>query len=183
MSDTTPRQRGERRLFDTGFFLMAALAGLAGALVWTQQGWLAFRDILLADVGFAIALLPKIAGGIVLATALGILLPRERVLRAVGPDSGVTGLGIAMVAGAVIPGGPSVIYPLAVSLMASGADIGAAVAMISAWVLLSVNRTVIWELSFIPADLVLLRVLLTLPLPIILGLLVRTSIRTLRITP
>lgn len=60
-------------------------------------------------------------------------------------------------------------YPLAAGLLASGADVGAAVAMISGWVLLSVYRTLVWELSFLPADLVALRLLLTLPLPLVLG--------------
>lgn len=41
--------------------------------------------------------------------------------------------------------------------------------MISGWVLLSVYRTLVWELSFLPADLVALRLLLTLPLPLVLG--------------
>ena len=171
-----PRQR----LFDTGFYVVAGIAVVAGAMVWRLEGPARFWDILGTDLLFAAALLPKIAGGILLATALAILLPKERVLKAVGPESGLRGLCIAMIAGAVIPGGPSVTYPLAVGLMASGADLAAAITMISSWVLLSVNRTVIWELSFIPADLVLLRVLLTLPVPILLGLLVRGTVRAVR---
>lgn len=161
---------------DIGFAIVLALAVVAGIGVWVVQGPAAFFDILRADMGFALILLPKIAGGIIFAITLGIVLPKDRVLRAVGPDSGWRGLTIATLAGAVIPGGPSVMFPLATGLLASGADLGAAVAMISGWVLLSVNRTLVWELSFIPVDLVGLRLLLTLPVPLLLGYAARAAV-------
>lgn len=162
-----------RRPFDTGFLVVAALAVVSGAGVWVRQGPEVFAEILLADLGFAAALLPKIAGGILLATAIGMALPRDKVLRLVGPDSGVKGLVIAMAAGALIPGGPAVTFPLTASLMAAGADIAAGVTMVTGWVLLSLNRTLVWELSFLPHDLVALRILLTLPVPILAGLALR----------
>lgn len=98
---------------DLGFAIVLAIAGFGGIGVWWLQGPAAFFDILLTDLGFAAMLLPKIAGGILLAITLGMILPKDKVLRAVGPDSGWRGLGIATLAGAVIPGGPSVMYPLA----------------------------------------------------------------------
>lgn len=169
-AETAPPRR---RVFDAGFAVVAGLAVTSGAAVWATQGAAEFWRILRADLGFAAMLLPKIVGGIFLATALALVLPRERVRRAVGPESGVMGLAIATLAGAAIPGGPSVTYPLAVGLLASGADLGAAVALVSAWLLLGLNRTLIWELSFIPADLVVLRYLLTLPAPVVMGLAMR----------
>jgi hypothetical protein len=54
-------------------------------------------------------------------------------------------------------------------LLAAGADLGAGIALVSGWVLLGLNRTLIWEFSFLPADFVLLRVALSLPVPILLG--------------
>ena len=76
-------------------------------------------------------------------------------------------------AGALFPGGPAVTFALTAGLITSGADIAAGVAMVSGWVLLSANRTLIWELSFLPAHFVGLRVLMTLPVPILLGLAIR----------
>jgi len=69
------------------------------------------------------------------------------------------------VASAVIPGGPSATIPLVAGLMAAGAG----VALFSAWVLYELNRTLIWELSFLPAHLVGLRVLVCLPVPVLVG--------------
>lgn len=183
MTDPTRPPRSRRPLIDTGFLIVLAVALLGGIGVWVLQGPQAFFAILLTDMGFAAILLPKIAGGIVLAVTLGMILPKDKVLRAVGPESGIGGLAIAMLAGAVIPGGPSVMFPLAASMMVSGADIGAAIAMISGWVLLSANRTLVWELSFIPVDLVVLRLLLTLPVPVLLGVAARLVTKRVRTQP
>lgn len=163
----------ERRMVDGGLIFVTALLCLSGAAVWITRGPERFFDLLWSDLGFALMLMPKIFGGILLATALGLSLPRARVLALIGPDSGWRGLMIAAVAGAVMPGGPHVIYPLTLALIAAGADLAAGVTIVSAWVLLSLNRTLVWELSFIPVEFVAMRFLLTLPVPVLLGLVVR----------
>ncbi|MDP3342391.1 hypothetical protein [Frigidibacter sp.] len=160
-------------MIDGGLIFVTALLCLSGVGVWITRGPERFFDLLWSDLGFALILLPKIFGGILLATALGLSLPRARVLALIGPDSGWRGLMIAAVAGAVMPGGPHVIYPLTVALMAAGADMAAGVTIVSAWILLSLNRTLVWELSFIPVEFVAMRFLLTLPVPVMLGLVVR----------
>ena len=101
------------------------------------------------------------------------LLPREKVAGWVGPDSGTRGLIYAALAGAVIPGGPMMTFPLAAGMLAAGADLAAALNCVTAWSLYGLNRTLIWELSFLHADLVALRVAICRPLPVLLGLAVR----------
>lgn len=166
--DTRPQRPAvstphKRRMVDSGLIFVTVLLCLSGAGVWITRGPDRFLNLLWFDLGFAVTLLPKILGGIVLATALGLSLPRERVVTLIGPDSGWRGLTIAAAAGAVMPGGPLVIYPLTLALIASGADIAAGVTIVLAWILLSLNRTLVWELSFIPADVVALRFFMTLP--------------------
>lgn len=173
MQNSSADTRSRHGRIDPGFAVVVAITLVSGVAVWVLKGPDEFLDILRRDGTLALVLLPKIAGGILLATALGLALPRQRVLQLVGPDSGVAGLAIAAAAGAVIPGGPAVTFPLAASLMAAGADLAAGVAMVTGWVMLSLNRTIVWELSFLPPDLVALRVALTLPVPVILGLVVR----------
>lgn len=167
-------------MIDGGLIFVTLLLCASGTAVWITQGAARFFDLLWADLGLALAVLPKIAGGIILATAIGLSLPRGRVLALIGPDSGWRGLVIATIAGAVIPGGPSVIYPLTLGLMAAGADLGAGMAIVSGWVLLSLNRTLVWELSFLPVELVALRFALTLPGPVILGMVTRALVRRRR---
>ena len=64
-------------------------------------------------------------------------------------------------------------FPLAAGMLAAGADLAAALNCVTAWSLYGLNRTLIWELSFLHADLVALRVAICLPLPVLLGLAVR----------
>jgi uncharacterized membrane protein YraQ (UPF0718 family) len=61
-------------------------------------------------------------------------------------------------------------------LLASGADRGAAIAFISAWLLVGINRAIIWEMPFFGPDFVLFRFLISLPLPVLLGLLARAPV-------
>ncbi|ARE41644.1 hypothetical protein RGUI_3503 [Rhodovulum sp. P5] len=166
-----------RKLIDGSFLFVLALAIASGLGVLWLKGAERFWDILGRDLGFALMLMPKIAAGVLIASALPFLLPHDKVLRFVGPESGTRGLIIAALAGSVFPGGPSVTYPLTIGLMAAGADLGAGVALVSGWVLLGLNRTVIWELSFLPPEFVLLRVLLSLPAPILFGWAVRHAMR------
>ena len=116
-----------------------------------------------------VVLTPKILCGFFVAVALPILVPRAQLLRWVGQESGLRGLVIAALAGAVVPGGPMMIFPIAASLLAAGAKLALVVAFVTAWSLYGLNRTLIWEMSFLHIDFVLLRVAICLPFPILAG--------------
>ena len=68
-----------------------------------------------------------------------------------------------------LPGGPLTIYPVAGAFLVLGADIGTAVAFITAWNLLGYNRALIWELPFFGAEFVGWRIVIALPLPLLAG--------------
>ncbi|MCA3667061.1 MAG: permease, partial [Methylobacterium sp.] len=85
-------------------------------------------------------------------------------------------LAIAALIGTLFPAGPFTIFPLAAVLMVSGADRGAALAFVSGWLLLGINRAVIWEMPFFGTDFVLFRFLVSLPMPVLLGLAARAAI-------
>ena len=127
-------------------------------------------------LGFLAVLLPKIGLGLFVAASIPLLLPRERISAWIGRESGMRGLALASAAGALLPGGPSMVFPLAAALLAAGADLGAGLAFVTGWSLLSLNRTLIWELSFLDWHLVGLRVLLSLPAPLLVGLAARALI-------
>jgi uncharacterized membrane protein YraQ (UPF0718 family) len=145
--------------------------------VFLRDGAEKFLAILSNDLWLFSGMLPKMAAGCLIAAFVTRLLPREVVARVVGGESGLTGLLIAIVMGAVLPGGPLTIYPVAGAFLLLGADVGTAVAFITAWNLLGYNRALIWELPFFGPEFVGWRVVMALPLPLVAGLTARAVAR------
>lgn len=156
---------------------MLALAVSGGALTLWLKGPAVFWEVIRQDFGFLLGASPKVVAGIVIAVLLPMVVRPEMLNRWVGPEQGLKGLALATAFGAAAPGGPSVVMPLAMGLLAAGADRGAVGAFFTGWSLLSLNRTLVWEMSFLPADLVGLRVALSLPIPVVVGLLMRRAAR------
>ena len=162
-----PRPR--RKIVDRSFLILSALAASAMLGVLATEGPGAVVEIVGADLALLARVAPKVAAGVVIATLLPLFLDAERLNRLVGPDRGWRGLAVAAGAGAVSPGGPSVVLPIAAGLFAAGADRGAVAAFVTGWILLGVNRTLVWELAFLPPELVWARVLICLPAPLLVG--------------
>jgi uncharacterized membrane protein YraQ (UPF0718 family) len=169
--------RKKRPLFDWAFMLVAGLSITAAVHVYTREGWSVFRDIFFDDIYLFATILPKVAAGCLIGALVRLLVPRELIVRWVGEGSGLKGLLIASAVGAVFPGGPFTIFPLAGAFMLIGADKGAAVAFVTGWLLLGLNRVIIWEMPFFGADVVALRVLVSLPIPLMAGIFARWADR------
>jgi len=150
----------------------------AAATVYFRDGRDRFLDILFHDLRLFADVLAKVAAGCLIGAFLARLLPRELVAKWIGAESGLVGLLIATLLGAVLPGGPVTIYPIASAFLIVGADVGATIAFITSWTLLAYTRALVWEIPFFGLEFVLWRTLLSTPLPIIAGLLARLIIRT-----
>lgn len=112
---------------------------------------------------------PRLPFALVAAECLGRLLPPEIVSGWIGAGSGLTGVLIASALGAALPGGPLLAFPLAIALMRAGAGPEALVALITAWVLIAVNRTLIFEIPMLGGGFAAHRLALCVPLPLIAG--------------
>jgi uncharacterized membrane protein YraQ (UPF0718 family) len=172
-------ERRRIRTFEWSTAVIAAISFAAGLTVYLRDGYDKFITILASDLWLFAAMLPKMAAGCLIAAFVTRLLPREVVARVVGGESGLTGLLVAMVMGAVLPGGPLTIYPVAGAFLLLGADVGTAVAFITAWNLLGYNRALIWELPFFGPEFVGWRIVMALPLPLLAGYTARLTARAL----
>jgi uncharacterized membrane protein YraQ (UPF0718 family) len=170
-------ERRRLRSFEWSTAVILIVAASSGAVVFMRDGTAKFIAILTKDLELFLSMLPKMAAGCLIAAFVTRLLPREVVARVVGGESGLLGLFIAMMMGAVLPGGPLTIYPVAGAFLLLGADVGTAIAFITAWNLLGYNRALIWELPFFGLEYVGWRILIALPLPLIAGLLARMAAR------
>lgn len=145
-------------------------------MVLRREGWRFALHLLEEDFWLFASILPKVLLGCLIGSLIRLLISRETIERFIGEGSGLAGLALAGVIGMLFPAGPFTIFPLAVVLLASGADRGAAIAFVSAWLLIGVNRAIIWEMPFFGPDFVLFRFLISLPMPIALGLLARLPV-------
>ena len=173
MAAPEPTRFVRRQLFDLSFFLFLALAVGSGLAVFWLKGSAAVWRSLEDDGGLFLRILPQMIGGLLVGGFVQVLVPRDLVARWLGRESGLRGIAIATVAGAITPGGPIISFPLVVALGAAGADIGALVAYVTAWSTIGLNRIIIWELPFMGGDFALVRFLASLPLPFIAALIVR----------
>jgi hypothetical protein len=92
-------------------------------------------------------------------------LPQELVVDWLGTSSGVLGIAIATMAGAMTPGGPVVGFAIAAAALKGGAGAPQVIAYSTAWALYAFPRLLSYELPIMPARVVWLRVVASLPLP------------------
>jgi uncharacterized membrane protein YraQ (UPF0718 family) len=169
--------RKPRRAFDWSAAVIAALALGSAAFVFWRDGQARFLAILLDDLSLFGTMLPKVLAGCLIGAFVTLLLPRETIVKWVGADSGIGGILVATIAGAILPGGPFTIYPVAGAFLLAGADVGAACAFVISWTLIGYTRAIVWELPFFGLDFVTWRVIFSLPLPILSGLAARYAWR------
>ena len=176
MSSEAPIQRRPRKAFDWSSATIAVAVVVAAAIVYWRDGEARFLEILISDTRLFVDILPKVLAACLIAAFVAVLMPREVVLRWVGAESGLLGILIATLAGTICPGGPITIFPIAAAFVAIGADTGAAIAFITSWTLLGYARILVWELPFFGGEFVIWRTIISLPLPIVAGLLARVLI-------
>lgn len=176
MSSEAPIKRRPRKAFDWSTASIAVAVLVSALVVYWRDGEAKFFEILISDFYLFVDILPKVLAACLIASFVAVLMPREVVLRWVGAESGFLGILIATVAGAICPGGPITIFPVAAAFVAIGADIGAAIAFITSWTLLGYARILVWELPFFGGEFVIWRTIIALPMPIVAGLVARLII-------
>jgi hypothetical protein len=112
-------------------------------------------------------LLPRIGAGVIGAGFIAEIMPKALVASWIGPSSGLLGVVIATLGGALTPGGPVVGFSIGAAALKSGAGAPQVTAYSTAWALYAIHRLVIWEVPLMPARIVWLRAAVSLPLPFI----------------
>ena len=114
-----------------------------------------------------IMLLPRIGIGVVGSGYVAEVLPEALIVPWLGPESGLLGVVIATLGGALTPGGPVVGFSIGAAALKSGAGAPQVIAYSTAWALYAIHRLLIWEVPMMPARIVWLRAAVSLPLPFI----------------
>ena len=139
--------------------ILALVAALRGRILLTtgmREGAIEF-----------VKLLPRIAIGVVGSGYIAEVLPKSLIAPWLGPESGITGVLIAVLGGALTPGGPVVGFSIGAAALKGGAGAPQVIAYTTAWALYSVHRLFVWEVPMMPARMVWLRAAVSVPLPFI----------------
>lgn len=146
--------------------VVLVLAGLA----WRSGGVALIVDGFESGLLSMIRVIPLLVAAFLIAGLTQVLVSRDLIRRWLGAQTGWRGILLACAAGALIPGGPYVYYPIAASLLKSGAGLGVLAAFITAKNLWSITRLPL-EFALLGPHLTLTRFVLTLIMPPLIGLL------------
>jgi hypothetical protein len=140
-------------------FVLALLAAMRGRVLLNDGA----RDGVIEFV----KLLPRIGIGVVGSGFIAEVMPHALIAPWLGPESGLLGVAIATLGGALTPGGPVVGFSIGAAALKSGAGAPQVIAYSTAWALFAVHRLLAWEVPMMPARMVWLRAAVSLPLPFI----------------
>ena len=152
------------------FLAFAALALVLSLMTFRKSPALFRSSMRSAGLRF-VEIMPRIAVAIAAAGFIGKLVPGEIVAAHIGPGSGLYGVIIATVFGAITPAGPIVSFPLIAVLLKAGAGFPQVVAFLTAWSVFALHRVLIYELSMMGWRFCAVRLTASAPLPFIAALL------------
>ena len=159
--------------FGPSFWVFFAIAVVTGAACYFWQGAEVFNKSLAEDAVLLGNTVPRILAAISVAGIIWVILPRDKLTKYIGRDQGIMSLVVTMFASILTPGGPSAAFSLLAILGSAGADRGVLVTYITGWSMLGIQRILIWDMPFMGADFSIIRFLVSLPLPIIAGMIAR----------
>jgi uncharacterized membrane protein YraQ (UPF0718 family) len=112
---------------------------------------------------------PRVLVALLGAGFFAELLPENEVRRLLGAEAGFSAVFMAIALGPLIPGGAFVSFAIAVAALRAGAAPVAAIAFVTSWSLFSTTKIFAYELSFMGRDATMLRLLVSLPVPFVVG--------------
>ncbi len=150
------------------FLFILALCLMASFIAFKKDPQLA-QDGLMQGLNMLLKILPVLVVAFILAGMVEQILPRDILADILGRDSGLRGLLLGTLAGAVMPGGPFVLFPILAVLLKAGAGVGPLVAFLSSWALLGFHRLIIYEAPILGWKFALCRMAASLIFPVIIG--------------
>lgn len=151
------------------WFLITIATGLF-VYAWRQHS----REEALQGLQLGAESLWNLAALLLLAFALSglidVLAPEELVRSWLGTEAGWRGLIIGSVAGAFMPGGPYVVFPIMATLYRAGASLGTTVAVVTGWAVWGVI-SLTFEISIVGPRFSVIRISAGLMVPPLAGFL------------
>jgi len=119
-----------------------------------------------------LGILPAI---LILLGLLDAWVPKKIVERMLGKDSGVSGIGVAVLAGTAAAGPLYIAFPVAASLLKKGARISNVAIFLCSWAAIKIPM-LMFETKFLGFRFSMLRLILTIPSAILIGVIMEKTI-------
>src|SRR5215470_16161469 len=142
--------------------VLALTAAVRSKALFREGAWEGSRDF--------VVLIPRVLIGVVGSGYIAAVMPQELIAAWIGPNSGILGIIIGMLAGAATPGGAVVGFSVGAAALKSGAGAPQVIAYTTAWSLYTIQRLINWEIHTMPPRVVWLRAAVSIPLPILAGI-------------
>ena len=153
---------------DTSTIVMMAAAAIALIVVYWKSPEAAGRGLTATGV-LILEIIPRMVAAFTLAGLIQAVVPQDVIVSWMGHGSGVKGILIGMSLGTVTPGGPMTHFPIVASLFKVGVGVGPLVSYLTAWSLFGLQRIIMWEIPFLGAKLVAVRVAVSFFFPFFAG--------------
>jgi uncharacterized membrane protein YraQ (UPF0718 family) len=157
-----------RRSMDTSTVVMMAAAVVTLIVVYWKSPQAAGHG-LNATGALILEIIPRMVAAFTLAGLIQAVVPQETIVKWMGHGSRGRGILIGMTLGTVTPGGPMTHFPIIASLFKVGVGVGPLVSYLTAWSLFGLQRIVMWEIPFLGAKVVAVRVAVSLFFPFLAG--------------
>lgn len=135
-----------------------------------KQYWVGTGKSLKSGYRMMVGLIPLLLLAFLAAGFLEIAVPPDLIRGWLGASSGIKGYVVSMLAGAMLPGGPYVTFPIIGAVFRAGAGLGQVVTMVTAWATMSIGL-IIFELTFLGPHFTIARIAVMFWTPIVAGIL------------
>ncbi len=150
-------------------FIIASLQGEGKNVLGLKAAWPMTYQII-----------PMLVFAFIVAGLVQVLLPQEVISGWIGEESGIRGILIGTLGGAITPGGPFVSMPIAAGMLKAGAGMGTMVAFLTSWSLIAISRLPL-EVGIMGWRFTLIRMLTILIFPPLAGLLANLIVKIIKI--
>ena len=139
-------------------------------VAWITQGTSGVVQGFRSTADTFLSVWPLLLLAFAIAGFLRVVIPHQAISSALGPSSGARGILIAWGAGALMPGAPYAMLPVAGSLLGSGAGIGPVMTMVLAAGVGVAATRIPYEIAFIGWRFTVLRLVVCALIPPIGGI-------------
>jgi uncharacterized membrane protein YraQ (UPF0718 family) len=155
---------------DATLLVLGVLVSIAVVITFWQGGWeLTLSGLVQAGELFDTIWL-RLLLGFTLGGLVQVLVPEDLIVKWLGPSSGLKGLLIGSYSSIIVSGGPFVTLPVAASIYRAGAGVGPVIAYLTGSSLISLQGLIIWQIPFLGVGIPLVRYVVCLFIPPIVGL-------------